>query len=185
MVPDFRRAYNAGFTQERYLRMVQALERDAGCPSIFRICETPIFLSEGLTRELMAASHEVLGFVTSPEYLAQAHRAVPAHLDVPGDEGHPVFLQIDFAIVSGEDGELTPRLIELQGFPSLYGFQWLLEKEYRAHFPAIPADVTTYFSGLTSETYPKVLRDAIVADGDPENAARMLVQELRTRGMII
>jgi hypothetical protein len=170
MVPDLRRAYNADFTQGSYERMVQTLERDAGCPSIFRICETPIFLSERLTRELVTAADEVLGYVTSAEYLQQAHRAVPAHLDVPGDEGHPVFLQVDFAIVRGEDGELTPRLIELQGFPSLYGFQWLLEKEYRAHFPAIPADVTTYFSGLTSETYPKVLRDAIVADGDPESA---------------
>ena len=118
----------------------------------------------------MAASDEVLGHVTSPEYLQQAGRAVPAHLDVPGDEGHAVFLQVDFAIVRGEDGELTPRLIELQGFPSLYGFQWLLEKEYRAHFPAIPADVTPYFGGLTAETYPAALRDVIVADCDPENA---------------
>lgn len=170
MVPDLRRAFNADFTQERYERMVQALERDAGCPPAFRICETPIFLSERLTRELAAASAEVLGQVTSPEYLAQAHRAVPAHLDVPGDEGHAAFLQIDFAIVRGEDGELTPRLIELQGFPSLYGFQWLLEKEYRAHFPAIPGGVTTYFDGLTAETYPAALREVIVGDGDPESA---------------
>jgi hypothetical protein len=170
MVPDLRRAYNADFTQDRYDAMVRALERDAGCPSVFRICETPIFLSEHLTRELMAASDEVLAYVTSDEYLKQAGRAVPPHLNVPGDEGHAVFFQVDFAIVRGEDGELTPRLIELQGFPSLYGFQWLLEQEYRAHFPAIPAGVTTYFDGLTAETYPAALRDAIVADCDPENA---------------
>ena len=170
MVPDLRRAFNADFTQERYERMVQALERDAGCPSVFRICETPIFLSAGLTRELTAAADEVLGYVISPEYLAQADRAVPAHLDVPGDEGHAVFFQVDFAIVRGEDGGLTPRLIELQSFPSLYGFQWLLEQEYRAHFPAIPRDVTTYFGGLTAETYPAALRDVIVADCDPESA---------------
>jgi hypothetical protein len=170
MVPDLRRAYNADFTQDRYDAMVQALERDAGCPSIFRICETPIFLSGHLTRELMTASEEVLAYVTSDEYLKQAGRAVPPHLDVPGDEGHAVFFQVDFAIVRGEDGELTPRLIELQGFPSLYGFQWLLEQEYRAHFPAIPAGVTPYFGGLTAETYPAALRAAIVADCDPENA---------------
>jgi hypothetical protein len=168
MVPEIRRAYNADFTQKRYEDMVRDLERDAGCPSIFRICETPLFLSERLTRELIAASDEVLGFVTSEEYLKQSDRAVPPHLRVPGDEGHTVFFQVDFAIARGEDGELTPRLIELQGFPSLYGFQWLLEKEFRSHFPAVPDDWSPYFSGLTAETYPAVLRDVIVADCDPE-----------------
>jgi hypothetical protein len=168
MVPDIRRAYNAGFTQQRYEEMVRDLERDAGCPSIFRICETPLFLSERLTRELITASNEILGFVTSGEYLKQSDRAVPPHLRVPGDEGHTVFFQVDFAITRGEDGELTPRLIELQGFPSLYGFQWLLEKEFRSHFPAVPDDWSPYFSGLTAETYPAALRDVIVADCDPE-----------------
>ena len=168
MVPDIRRAYNADFTQQRYEEMVRDLERDAGCPSIFRICETPLFLSERLTRELIAAADEVLGFVTSEEYLKQSDRAVPPHLRVPGDEGHTVFFQVDFAIVRGEDGELAPRLIELQGFPSLYGFQWLLEKEFRSLFPAVPVDWSPYFSGLTAETYPAALREVIVADCDPE-----------------
>jgi hypothetical protein len=169
MVPEIRRAYNAGFTRERYDRLVRDLERDAGSPSVFRICETPVFLSARLTGELIEAAHEVLGFVTSPEYLEQAGRAVPPRLRVPGDEGHTVLFQVDFAIARGEDGELTPRLIELQGFPSLYGFQWLLEKEFRAHFPAIPADWSPYFGGLDAATYPAVLRDVIVADCDPEN----------------
>ncbi len=168
MERDIRRLYNAGFTPERYARLVRDLERDAGSPSIFRICETPIFLPERLTRELIEASHEVLGFVTSPEYLKQAERAVPPLLHVPGDEGHTAFFQVDFAIARGEDGELTPRLIELQGFPSLYGFQWLLEKEFRAHFPAIPEDWSPYFSGLTAETYPAALREVIVAGEEPE-----------------
>jgi hypothetical protein len=170
MVPEIRRAYNAAFTQESYEEMVRALERDAGCPSVFRICETPIFLSGRLTRELIAAAHEVLGYVTSTDYLAQAGRAVPPHLRVPGDEGHTVFFQVDFAIVRGEDGELAPRLIELQGFPSLYGFQWLIEKEFRNHFPAIPADWSPYFSGLTADSYPAALRETIVADAEPESA---------------
>lgn len=168
MIPEQRRAYNAAFSQSAYEEMVRALGRDAGCPAAFRICETPIFLPAPLTRELVAAAHEVLGFVTSDEYLAQAGRAVPPALHVPGDEGHTVLFQVDFAIVRGEDGELAPRLIELQGFPSLYGFQWLLDREYRAHFPAIPADFSPYFSGLTAETYPAALRDVIVADADPE-----------------
>jgi hypothetical protein len=184
MVPDIRRAYNADFTPQRYEDMVRDLERDAGCPSIFRICETPLFLSERLTRELIAASDEVLGFVTSEEYLKQSDRAVPPHLRVPGDEGHTVFFQVDFAIVRGEDGELTPRLIELQGFPSLYGFQWLLEKEFRSHFPAVPDGWSPYFSGLTAETYPAALRDVIVADCDPEQAVLLEIDPVHQKTRI-
>jgi hypothetical protein len=184
MVPDIRRAYNADFTQQRYEEMVRDLEGNAGCPSIFRISETPLFLSEHLTRELIAASYEILGFVTSEEYLKQSDRAVPPHLRVPGDEGHTVFFQVDFAIVRGEDGELTPRLIELQGFPSLYGFQWLLEKEFRSHFPAVPDDWSPYFSGLTAETYPAALRDVIVADCDPEQTVLLEIDPLHQKTRI-
>ncbi len=169
MIPDVRRAFNASFTQERYESLLRDLDQDAGCPPGFRVAETPIFLPEDLTRELVEAAHEVLAAVTSADYLKIAERAVPPELHVPGDEGHPAFFQVDFAIVRGEDGRLTPRLIELQGFPSLYGFQWLLEKELRAHFPAVPEGYTPYFSGLDPDTYPAVLRDVIVGDCAPEN----------------
>lgn len=184
MVPDVRRAYNAAFTQGRYEEMLRDLERDAGVPPGFRISETPIFLSAALTRELIEASHEVLAIVTSEEYLKQAGRAVPPELAVPGDEGHTVFFQVDFAIVRGEDGALTPRLIELQGFPSLYGFQWLLEKEFRFHFPAVPDSWSPYFSGLTAQTYPDVLRDVIVGDCDPENVVLLEIEPEKQKTLI-
>jgi hypothetical protein len=184
MVPEIRRAYNAQFTRQRYEGVLRDLERNAGCPSIFRIAETPIFLSERLTRQLIEASHEVLGAVTSPDYRRQADRAVPPHLHVPGDEGHMVFFQVDFAIARGEDGELAPRLIELQGFPSLYGFQWQLEKEFRAHFPAIPDGWTPYFDGLTSETYPQALREVIVAGADPENVVLLEIDPVHQKTRI-
>jgi len=175
MVPEIRRAYNAEFTPERYAGLLRDLEAGGG-PAGFRISETPIFLSEALTRELVTASTEILEAVSTPAYLTEAVRAVPPHLFVPGDEGHWAFLQIDFALALGEDGEVTPRLIELQGFPSLYGFQWLLEKGFRANFPAIPRDWAPYFGGLTSETYPDALRDVIVADCDPENVVLLEIE---------
>lgn len=184
MIPDVRRAYNAAFTLEHYEEMVRDLERDAGCPSVFRICETPLFLSAALTGELIEAAHEVLAAVTSEDYLRISDRAVPPHLAVPGEEGHTVFLQVDFALVRGEDGNLTPRLIELQGFPSLYGFQWLLEKEYSSHFPATPEDFTPHFGGLTAETYPALLRDVIVADCDPENVVLLEIEPERQKTRI-
>jgi hypothetical protein len=168
MVPEIRRAYNAAFTEEKYQALVRGLEETAGCPTVFRICETPLFLSAPLTRRLMDAAGEVLTAVTSEEYLREAVQAVPPGLVVPNEDAHTTFLQIDFALVRGSDGELTPQLIELQGFPSLYGFQWLLDQQFRAAFEAIPGEVTPYFGGLDAENYGDCLRDVLVGDGDPE-----------------
>lgn len=167
MVPELRRAYNAAFTEERYLGMLRDLEAEVGFPIDFRVSETPLFLTEEVTGELQRAAVEIMGAVTSQEYLQHADRAVPPGLAVPGEDAHPVFLQVDFALARDEKGKVVPRLIELQGFPSLYGFQWLLDRGFRGRFD-IPSSVTPYFSGLDETTYQDCLREVIVGDCDPE-----------------
>ena len=169
MVPELRRAWNAGFTAEKYHRLLAGLAEAAGFPVDFRISETPVFLDAATARRLSDAAHEVLAAVTAPDYLAASGRAVPPELSVPGPLGDPLFLQIDFALTRGEGDELLPQLIELQGFPSLYGFQWLLDREVRRAFPgAVPEGWGTYFGGLDAEGYVERLRRVIVGDEDPE-----------------
>jgi hypothetical protein len=165
MLPELRRAYNEAFTEERYLGMLRDLEATCGCAIGFAVSETPLFLSGEIAGELQTAAWEILGTVTSDDYLRHTSRAVPAALDVPGEDAHPVFLQIDFALAL-DQGRIVPRLIELQAFPSLYGFQWLLDRGFRKHFD-IPADVSPYFSGLDEKTYVDCLREVIVGNCDP------------------
>lgn len=184
MIPEIRRAYNRSFTPEKYEALQADLARSAGSKPGFRICETPLFLSEALSRRLQEAAHEVLSQVTSESYLRESARAVPKALDVPGEDAHPVFLQIDFALVRGEDGELLPQLIELQGFPSLYGFQWVLEKSFRRSFEAIPEGFSPYFSGLDPESYVDRLRDVIVGDCDPENVVLLEIDPEKQKTLI-
>src|SRR5574341_1533453 len=43
--------------------------------------------------------------------------------DVQGMDARPNLAQVDFAVVRAEDGTLVPKLIELQGFPSLTSLQ--------------------------------------------------------------
>ncbi|MFP5285393.1 MAG: hypothetical protein ACLGI9_06620, partial [Thermoanaerobaculia bacterium] len=176
MHPDLRRAYNAAFTPARYEALLRELEREAGCAPGFRICETPLFLTEDLTRRLVEAAHEMLAAVTSEAYLKEAGRAVPPGLAVPGEDAHTTFLQVDFALTRGEDGEIIPQLIELQGFPSLYGFQWVLEKAFRRCFETAPGGWTPYFAGLDPDSYAACLRDVIVGDCDPENAVLLEIE---------
>jgi hypothetical protein len=102
---------------------------------------------------------------------------------VPGEDAHTTFLQIDFALVE-DNGEIVPRLIELQGFPSLYGFQWLLDKAFRDGFPAIPPSFTPYFSGLDAETYPAVLRKLLIGDCDPETVVLLEIDPPHQKTLI-
>ncbi|HEV7515655.1 MAG TPA: hypothetical protein VGR07_05080 [Thermoanaerobaculia bacterium] len=178
MVPELRRAFNADFTADKYAALQRDLDAAVGFPIGFRLCETPLFLSGELTRDLERAAYEVAAAVTSPAYLAAAGRAVPPELAVPGEEGLPTFLQVDFALVRdpADASRIVPRLIELQAFPSLYGFQWLIDRGYRSHYPAMPAGFTPYFAGLDEVTYAERLRQVIVGDCAPENVILLEIE---------
>jgi len=170
-----RQAYNAAFTPEKHAELLRYLQSKLGHGVDFRISETPLFLTEELTREVVRAGLDIARAVTSPEYLAGADRAIPPGLAVPNEDAHTTFLQVDFALVSDADGRIVPRLIELQGFPSLYAFQWLLEKAFRDTF-GISDELAPYFDGLDEESYVDVLREVIVDGSDPETVVLLEIE---------
>ncbi len=57
-----------------------------------------------------------------------------------------------------EGERLVPRLIELQAFPSVFGFQLLLLGCIRKAYPAIPRNWTSSFGGIKDEAYLDLLR---------------------------
>jgi hypothetical protein len=176
--PARRHAYNHDFTAERYAAMVDWLNAQAGFEIPFRICETPLFLTKALAAELVAAADEIQSAIAASAYRRAAERAVPSAWSVPGEDAHPVFLQIDFALTQrpgGRPGDLMPQLIELQGFPSLYGFQYLLNQGYRRHFTIAP-ELTPYFGGLDENAYLAALRAVLVGDEDPENVVLLEIE---------
>ena len=175
MIPELRRAYNAAFDGSSYRRVLEHLEREAGVPADFRISETPIFLPTDLAHMLERAAREVLDQALAPATLAGTAWAVPADWRVAGDPGFPEFAQVDFALALGEDGAVVPRLIELQGFPSLYGFQWLLAQAYREVFP-LPAGFTTHFSGYDERSYVDFLRHTLIGDCEPEQVVLLEIE---------
>jgi hypothetical protein len=182
MVPELRRAFNAGFNSESYARVLAFVERGAGVTADFRISETPIFLSASTARLLERAANEVIEQALSPEVLAATEWAAPAAWRVAGDPGYPQFAQVDFALALDEHGSVVPRLIELQGFPSLYGFQALLAAAYREVFE-LPAGWTTHFGGFDEASYVELLRRTIVADAEPEQVVLLEIapDEQKTR----
>ena len=93
---------------------------------------------------------------------------------------------MDFGICEdpAHPGHLTPRLIELQGFPSLYAFQHFLLSCYRDAFPAVPADWSPYPDGLDDAGYLELLRRAIIGNHAPENVVLLEIEPDRQKTRI-
>ncbi len=184
MEPTQRAAFNANFTQEKYAALLRAVNESEGWPAEFRISETPIFLTPEFTEEIAGAARELVAQVQTPEFRAHAESALPPRLVVPNENPHPIFVQVDFAICAGENGRLTPRLIELQGFPSLYSYQLYFWRCLRAAFPDLPPEWQPFFSGFDEHTYRALLRQVVVGENDPENVVLLEIEPERQKTRI-
>jgi hypothetical protein len=173
--PKLRAAFNAGFTPEKYASLVRCVNETEKWPTDFRISETPIFLTSEFTDEVVRAANEIVALTRTPEFAQHAASAVPEQLKVPNELGHPNFHVVDFAICS-EGDRLVPRLIELQAFPSLFGFQLLLLDCIRKAYPAIPRNWTSSFGGIKDEAYLNLLRRTIIADSAPESVILLEIE---------
>jgi len=76
-------------------------------------------------------------------------------------------VQADFGIVRGASGDWEPRLVEIQGFPSLYGFQLMLADAYRDVYGLDPS-LGTLLGGLDETGYHEVLCEAVLGGRDPD-----------------
>ncbi len=168
MIPELRRAYNESFTPERYAAYARRLAERGGMEIAFRLAETPVFLPKDLREEMVSASLDIFGQLSTPEALKRSLAAVPPAFDVPDCDPWPTFAVVDFAIARSDDDRLVPKLIELQAFPTLYGFQVAQSEELSRLCPN-PASMRWFLSRLGDASYKKVVGDAILAGHPPEN----------------
>src|SRR6266704_6627430 len=175
MDPKLRAAFNADFAPEKYDALVRCVNETEKWPADFRISETPIFLTREFTDEVTRAAHEIVAVTRTPEFARHAENAIPEGLEVPRESAHPNFLVVDFAICA-EGDRLVPRLIELQAFPSLFGFQLLLLHCIRKAYPSIPRNWTSSFGGIKDDAYIALLRRTIIADSAPESVVLLEIE---------
>ncbi len=170
MLKPFRSDFNERqFSPERYEELKQRLDLRTRTKIDFRVCETPCFfpraLLEGMAETGRSLIHQL---IDDPAYMKLSEAAIPARYRVPNDNPRPNFVQVDFGLVRGEDGELQPKLVELQAFPSIYGYQDVLCEEYIRSY-GLDRSLEWRFGGLTGDGYWDLLRRTIVGDHDPEN----------------
>jgi hypothetical protein len=175
MIPEIRQRINAEFTDARFAAFIRDLNTTYKYPTDFRSAETPIFLSRELAKQLVTGAEELVAQLQTPEFTRHAATAIPPGLEVPNEAPHPVFLQVDFGICKDEHGSFIPQLIELQGFPSLYGYQAFLNDTTRKHY-SIPPTYAAAFNGYVRETYTDLLKKVIIADADPANVILLEIE---------
>jgi hypothetical protein len=191
MIPSLRKQFNASFTPEKYQTFLRRIDDACGTHVAFRLAETPCFFPKSLLERMARDGEELIRqLVESGEYRARSEASIPAEFRVPNEPAHPMFVQVDFGLVRDARGELQPKLVELQAFPSLYAYQVTLAQSYidvfglsgsgsRASGSGFRASASGgpgldfFLSGLDAASYRELLRRAIVGGHDPENVILM------------
>jgi len=180
MIPALRQQFNANFTPEKYQRLLKLMEERCGTPIKFRLCETPCFFPKPLLDQMTQYGKELVQQLNGLEYRKASFDAIPPDFNVPNESPHPMFIQVDFGLVRDAAGKLQPKLVELQGFPSLYAYQAMLSQVYMEVY-GLDANLQYLLGGLDWEEYKKLLRRAIVADHDPLNVILMEIDPLHQK----
>ncbi|WP_020600046.1 hypothetical protein [Spirosoma panaciterrae] len=167
MIQSVRQTYNKAFSPEQYRAFLAKIEADLPGQLDFRVAETPVFVPKVLTDKLLDACDHIVDVITRDDFKSLTEKAIPAGQRVPNEDTHTQFMAVDFAVCHNELGEPTPQLIELQGFPSLYGFQPYLASLFRSLYP-IPDNLSHLFTVSTNADYLEKLRQLLVGDYNPE-----------------
>src|SRR5260370_10220708 len=175
MEPGLRAQFNADFTAEKYAALLRCVNEATKWPADFRISETPICRTREFTDEAVYAANQIAAQTKMPGLDMHSSSAIPPGFEVPNESKHPEFLIVDLAVCE-EGHRLTPRLIELQAFPSLFAFQFMLLGCMRKAFPAIPRNWTSSFGGIKDEQYIDILRRTILADSKQENVVLLEIE---------
>jgi hypothetical protein len=177
MIASLREAFNLQFSEAEYERFLSDLDKAHNHHITFRVAETPVFIGQEFKHKLLKASDSIIDFIVRDDFKHITEKAIPDNLRVPNEDGHTLFLALDFAVVRDEHGELQPRLIEMQGFPSLYCFQDFIANQFRQHFP-VPETMQSHF-GLSSEAYQQLIKRLLLNGHAPEEVVLLEIDPLK------
>lgn len=168
MIPELRKDFNAHFTKEKYVTFLADLDSKHPGDIPFRVAETPIFVPKEFTDKIIDACESIVDIITDPDFKKITDRAIPRDENVAGENEYSDFIAFDFGVCENENGKLQPQLIEMQGFPSLFGYQSYYDEVLRKHFN-IPSHFSIYLNGYNQDTYIKLMRNIILGGYNPEN----------------
>ena len=174
MINKYRKLFNEQFTSEKYQAFKDDIASDFNYAPTFRVAESPFFISKELKEQLIEGSNQVIAFIQSKEFKSLTDKSLELNHLVPNEDEHTTFLAIDFGVCE-EDGKIIPKLIEVQGFPSLYNYQIELYSKFKNHY-AFLEELTPFFNNITEQEYLKNIEDVICNDHPKENVILLEIE---------
>ncbi|NQW04318.1 MAG: hypothetical protein HQ485_09850 [Acidobacteria bacterium] len=177
---DWARAqFDRTFSEARHQEFLSSMSRQLSVPIEFRLSETPCFFSQSLMQSLVDAAQVMTEqLLSNHAYRVAADAIVPEQFRLAHGETLPTCVQVDFGLVRTASGKTEGRLVELQAFPSLYGFQMVLAETALAHLQGPETGVnrlTPYLDGLDHESYVALMRRVLVGEHDPAHVVLLEV----------
>jgi hypothetical protein len=174
MISKYRELFNAQFTEQKYQEFKDDIASDFDYMPTFRIGETPFFISNELKSQLIEGSNEVIALIKREDFKCLTDKSLELNHKVPNEDEHTTFLAIDFGICE-EDGLVIPKLIEVQGFPSLYNYQINLYEKFKKHYPFL-SELTPFINGIDSKEFLSILEEAICNNHPKENVILLEIE---------
>lgn len=174
MISKYRVLFNEQFSIEKYDAMQADIASDFNYKPTFRIGETPFFISNDLKNQLLEGCQQVIDFILRDDFNQLTDKALELNRKVPNEDNHTTFLAIDFGICE-ENGQVVPKLIEVQGFPSLYNFQNHLAEKFVATYPFLD-ELTPFLNGLNQESYLQLIEE-VICNNHPKEQVILLEVE--------
>jgi len=181
---ELRAKFNGAWHPGHYAAVQDDLKRRLGCDVPFRVAETPVFFDRQTKDRFAAAANEVLAAISDPGFIAIQDRYLPDAFRAAEHPPLPHLAQLDFAVVREPDGSLGPRLVELQGFPSLYGFQITMADVWAtqlALMPGMPDRWRLFFSDMDRYHAMAILRETLVGSHDPQEVVLLDYEPLNQK----
>lgn len=180
MLEPLRSEFNRNWTPAKYAAFLANIDAAIGRHVEFRHSETPCFFPKELLQEMSRAGRDlVMQLQDNAAYRSASDAEIPAQYRVPRESAYPLFIQADFGIVR-EEGVLKPKLVEIQGFPSLYAYQTEMARQYMRAYDLNP-QLRHLLSDLSLEEYHQLLGEAILGGHAPENVILMEVDPERQK----
>lgn len=177
MIAAIRQEFNYSFSEKKYAAFLADLNDAFQYPITFRVAESPIFVGKEFKRQLIEASDQIIDFLVRDDFKKLTEKSIPGKLYVPNETNHTLFLALDFAVVKDDHGNLQPQLIEMQGFPSLFGWQDFLASKFKEHFYC-PPGFNNHF-GLNQAEYQSQLKNVLLNGHRPEDVILLEIDPLK------
>jgi hypothetical protein len=174
MIQHHREFFNKEFSEEKYHAFLVDLAADFDYLPTFRVAETPFFIPNELKLQLIEGCQHVIDFIKRKDFNALTEKSLNCNFNVPNQDHHTQFLAIDFGICE-ENGMIIPKLIEVQGFPSVFNFQHNLFEKIKKAYPYL-SRFTPYPSDLDADGYLDIFKKTVLNGHKPENVILLEIE---------